>query len=74
MLEVALDKSMPVILMVTFPHASYYRARYYDPIYRQIPEAHGPDAMTWKASRATYVGGVNTARAGPGSRAGLGGF
>src|SRR2546428_1407290 len=47
----------------------YHRAGYYDAIYRQIPEAHGPDAMTWKASRATYVGGVNIDPAEAGSPA-----
>ncbi len=52
----------------------YHRTRYYDPIYRQISEAHGPDAMTWKAPCATYVGGVNTALAGPGTRSGRGGL
>jgi len=30
--------------------------------------------MTWKPSRATYVGGVNTALAGPGTRSGRGGL
>jgi hypothetical protein len=51
----------------------YHRARYYDPIYQQILEEREPDAMTWKASRATYVGGLNTSLAGPGTRSGHGG-